>query len=87
MGNAQRVSASSKDHFVYGRCGDWLPNVLEGVLNEEDRKRKVAEAKARYGRDFVHERPISKKKCAKSVLPKSQFQHQKKPFNVEEQSK
>lgn len=52
-------------------------------MTNEERMKKVDEARKRYGRPFVHERPMKKPVAKKRyVLCPREFPHQDRPFNV-----
>jgi hypothetical protein len=52
-------------------------------MTNEERNKKLAEARARYGRPFITDRPMRRPVCPlKHALAASRFQHQKRPFNV-----
>jgi len=52
-------------------------------MTNEERTKKVDEARKRYGRPFVTERPMKKPICQlRQALAAAKFQHQKRPFNV-----
>jgi hypothetical protein len=59
---------------------------MEPGMTEEELKKKLFEAKAKYGRPFAHERPVKRFQKVHRVLPKSIFQFQKRKCCEEEEN-
>jgi len=53
-------------------------------MTNDERMKKVDEARKKYGRPFIHERQMKKPTQTNRVyaLAPSKFQHQKRPLNV-----
>jgi hypothetical protein len=77
------VGGSVYDAIKSSADGTVVDDVRSGVrVDVYTRTKKLAEAREKYGKPFILDRPMKKPVSKKSCLPASRFPHQKKTSNV-----